>query len=326
MAERETQQQQDEPVGTPAAGSRTFQIRFDDYRAEVVSTGAGLRMLERAVDGKAVQLTESWPAGTKPPLSAGLVLAPWPNRIRDDFFYFDGIEHQLELTEPARNNAMHGLVRRREWQLEEHERHRVKQSIDVRLQKGWPYPMRLSVTHELDEEGLSVTHTATNTGPVPAPFGLGMHTFVRAGDAPLDECTLELAVGVRQPLDPERMLPEGPCVPVRGTEYDFSTPRSLKGVWMDTPFSSIDVDTDGRARQILRAPDGTATALWTDRTFRWVQVFTADPARGQAYPDRGRALAIEPMTCPPNAFNTGIDEIVLEPGETWSGQWGITSL
>ena len=320
MAEPDTR-----PYTDGTTGTRTFQIQSGGYRAEVVSTGAGLRLLERTVDDKPMSLTETWPAGQKPPLSAGLILAPWPNRIRDGFFYFDGIEHHLEITEPARNNASHGLVRHRPWRLEEHERHRVKQSIDVGLAKGWPYPMRLSVTHELSEDGLAVTHTATNTGSVPAPYGLGIHTFVRVGDVPLDDCTLELAAGVRQPLDPERMLPEGPCVPVWDTEYDFSKPRSLKGVWLDTPFSSIMADTDGVARHTLRAPDGMATTLWTDRSFRWIQVFTADPEHGQGYPDRGRALAIEPMTCPPNSFNTGIDQIVLEPGETWSAMWGITS-
>ncbi|KAA0021200.1 aldose 1-epimerase family protein [Antrihabitans cavernicola] len=313
-----------ETDGTSTA--RTFQIQFGDYRAEVVSTGAGLRMLERTIDGAAYPLTESWPAGTKPPLSAGLVLAPWSNRIRDGHFDFDGIDHQLEITEPARNNAIHGLVRRRDWRLEEHQSARVKQSIDVGLHKGWPYPMRLSVTHEVGDDGLTVTHTATNTGVVPAPFGLGIHSFVRAGNVPLDDCTLQLTAGVWQPMEPERMLPVGPCLPVWNSRYDFTKPQPLKGQWLDTPFGSIVADPDGKARHILRAPDGTGTVLWTGREFNWIQVFTADPEHDQGYPDRGRALAIEPMTCPPNAFNSGIDEIVLEPGQTWSAKWGMATL
>ena len=320
MAQPEKRPQRESPA------PRTFQIKGGGYRADIVSTGAGLRLLEKSVDGKVEPLTETWQAGTKPPLSAGLILCPWPNRIRDGFFYFDGIEHQLEITEPARNNASHGLVRRSEWRLEEHEESRVKQSFDLGLHKGWPYPMRLGVTHELTAEGLVVIHTATNTGTVPAPFGLGIHTFLRAGDTPLDECTLQLSAGVRQPLDPERMLPVGPCVPVAGTEYDFSTPRLLEGVWLDTPFSSLLTDADGRTRHELRAPDGTGAMLWADRDFGWVQVFTADPAKDQAYPGRGRALAVEPMTCPPDAFNTGIDQIVLEPRQTWSAAWGIAAL
>lgn len=302
-----------------------YEIEFGDHRAEVVSRGAGLRSLTKS--GRA--LTEPWPAGAEqgsPPLSAGLVLAPWPNRIRDGKFWFDGVDHQLALTEPERDNAIHGLVRRDDWQLVDHSAHRVVQTIRVGLHKGWPYPLQLTVTHELGPDGLTVTHTAVNIGATPAPFGLGVHAFLRVGDVPLDECTLRLTAGTWLPLDPERMLPQGPSKAVEGTEFDFTSPRSLDGVQLDTPFSSIVPDHDGRARHELRAPDGSGTVLWTDRTFGWVQVFTADPAQGQGYPGRGRALAVEPMTCPPDAFNSGIDEIVLAPGADWSGRWGIAAV
>ncbi|AQA23411.1 aldose 1-epimerase family protein [Rhodococcus sp. MTM3W5.2] len=305
-----------------SSGVRSLKIEHGDYRAEVVSRGAGLLLLE--IGGR--PLTETSPAGEKPPLSAGLVLAPWPNRIRDGYFIFDGVEHQLAITEPARNNAIHGLVRRDDWELEEHTQNRVRQSIRLGLHKGWPYPLQLTTTHELGPAGLTVTHTAENIGAMPAPFGMGVHTFVRAGDTPLDECTLRLTAGTRLPLDQERMLPVGNSESVYGTEFDFTAPRSLDGVWLDTPFSSIVPDPDGRARHELRAPDGSGAVLWTDRQFGWIQVFTADPERGQGYPGRGRALAIEPMTCPPDAFNTGIDQVVLRSGETWTGTWGLGAL
>jgi aldose 1-epimerase len=38
---------------------------------------------------------------------------------------------------------------------------------------------------------------------------------------------------------------------------------------------------------------------------------------------RGRAVAIEPMTCPADALNTGTDLIELKPAASWSGSWGI---
>ena len=99
----------------------TYRIEAGGYRAEVVPTGAALRMCEFEHNGPARALTETWPAGSPPPLAAGVVLAPWPNRIRDGRFDFDGIEHQLEITEPKLHNASHGLVRKREWRLDSHE-------------------------------------------------------------------------------------------------------------------------------------------------------------------------------------------------------------
>ncbi len=300
-------------------GVPEYEIRFGDWQAEIVARGAGLRVLTY----RETELTETWPVPHPPPLSAGLVLAPWPNRIRDGRFTFDGVDHQLALTEPERGNAIHGLVRSDDWTLVEHSENRVEQTFRIGLHKGWPYPLRLNVVHELGPYGLTVTHSAVNTGAAPAPFGLGVHAFLRVGDVPLDECTLQLAAGTRLPLDPDRMLPSGPSLSVYDTAYDFTSPQPLAGVSLDTPFSSIVPDPDGRARHVLRAPDGTGAVLWTDAAFGWVQVFTADPDKGEGYPDRGRALAVEPMTCPPDAFNSGIDQIVLAPGEGWSGSWGI---
>lgn len=300
-----------------------FPIRYGDYRAEVVPVGAGLRMLERMVAGRPWPLTETWPAGTRPPLSAGLVLAPWPNRIYNGRFTFAGVEHQLEITEPARYNAIHGLVRRREWRIDEHVEHRVATSIEIGLEQGWPYPLRLTMTYELGAKGLTVTNSAINTGTVPAPYGYGMHSFVRAGDTPLDACTLQLPAGVQLPLDPDYLVPTGGSVPVAGTRFDFTRPRPMKGVWLDTPFSALVSDMDGIVRAVLRPPAGPMTVLWAQPRYRWMQIFTADPSHGQAYPGRGRALAIEPMTCPPDAFNSGIDVIVLEPGEEWKASWGL---
>ena len=301
------------------ADAQTYSLTSGKYRADIAAVGAGLRVLE--YDGAA--LTETWEAGTKPPLSAGLVLAPWPNRTADGTFAFEGVEHRLEITEPSRGNASHGFVRRVAWTLVEHADGRVEQSVDIGTHPGWPFSVTVTVVHELSADGLTVTASAKNTGDSPAPYGMGFHTYARVGDVPLDECTLELSAGTRLPLDPVRNLPVGNSVPTADTEYDFRKARTLKGVQLDTPFSASLPDADGRANHVLRGPDGTATVLWTDSSFGWVQVFTADPANDQAYPDRGRALAIEPMTCPPDALNSEIDLIVLDPGQTWSGTWGM---
>lgn len=306
------------------ARAATSALVHGDFCADIASVGAALRELTH--HGRA--LTETWEIGrgvaSKPPLSAGLVLAPWPNRTRDGRFTFAGEEHQLEITEPSRNNASHGLVRRRAWDVVDRTDASVTHSIDIGGEQGWPFALRLTAEHTLGDDGLTVTHTATNLGDHAAPFGMGVHTFVRAGDVPLDECTLRLSAGVRLPLDPTRNLPAGPPVPVAGTDLDFAAPRTLAGVQLDTPFSALLPDADGRARQVLTSPDGRATVLWTDAHFPWVQVFTADPKNDQAYPGRGRALAIEPMTCPPDALNSGVGLVVLEPGETWTGCWGMT--
>lgn len=311
-----------------------YPIEYNGYRAEIASLGAGLVSLSKTVGGQSWLVTESWPAlderpaaagagdSRRPALSAGVVLAPWPNRVAGGHFSFEGQQYFLDITEPERHSALHGLVHQRTWELIEHTGNRVSQRIDIGPQAGWPFPLRLITTHELSSTGLVTSHTAHNTGIVPAPFGLGVHTYLRAGDAPIAECTLEVPASVRLPLD-ETLTPTGLPVPVAGTPYDFTSAKPLRDECLDSPYSAILSDLDGRARVVLRAPSGPATTLWTEPKFRWLQVFTADSRTAGEYPGRGRALAVEPMTCPPNALNSGIDLIVLTPGESWSASWGL---
>ncbi|SIR74135.1 aldose 1-epimerase family protein [Williamsia sterculiae] len=300
-----------------------YGISVGGYRVEVATAGAGLRGVW--FDDKL--LTETWEIepGQKPPLSAGLVLSPWPNRTADGRYTFDGQDHQLEITETSRNNANHGFVRTVDWAVSEQDPASITLVTPVGEHPGYPFDIAIGVTYALDADtGLTVTHTATNVGTRRAPYALGQHTFVRVGDAPIDDCTLQLAATEYLPLDPERQLPAGAPAEVAGTDLDFRAERRLDGIWMDTPFTDMVADAgDGRARHRVTGPDDDVTELWTDAAFGWAQVFTADPAHDQPYPGRGRALAIEPMTGPPNALASGDDLIVLEPGQRWSGSWGL---
>ncbi|MDF0529813.1 aldose 1-epimerase family protein [Tsukamurella sp. 8F] len=294
-----------------------FTITSGGYSAQIARTGAGLRGLRR----DDVPLTEEWPLGVKPPLSAGLILAPWPNRTEDGFYSFGGAEHHLEITEPDLHNANHGFVRRVDWSDVEIEQDAVTLAVDVGRHPGWPYDLHLRVRYSVSGDGLVVEFTAENQGDSALPFALGFHTFLRVGDAPVDDCTLELGAGLVQPLD-ARKLPDGPPVTVEGTDYDFRAARALAGRQLDTPF------TQTGNRYVLRGPDAR-TELWTGPELSWVQVFVADPANGQGFPGRApgggedRAVAVEPMTSPPNALHTGVDVITIAPGARWSTRWGI---
>ena len=296
-----------------------YSIKSDGYSAEIATAGAGLR----AVRWGDRLLTETWEIepGVKPPMSAGLVLSPWPNRTADGTYTFDGVTHHLPITESGRNNANHGFVRMVDWNILDQTASSVKLGVAVGQHPGWPFDLHLTVEYVVGAEGLVVTHTAANSGKQSAPYALGQHTFVRVGDDATDDCSLQLAAQQYQPLDPARQLPSGDPVDVAGTDHDYRTPRSLAGRLLDTPFTAM-VDDDGIITHRLIGPTGT-TELWTDLNFGWVQAFTADPRNDQAYPGRGRAVAIEPMTAPPNALASGTDLIVLEPGQVWFGSWGL---
>ncbi|HTU39454.1 MAG TPA: hypothetical protein VMF35_15755, partial [Acidimicrobiales bacterium] len=120
----------------------------------------------------------------------------------------------------------------------------------------------------------------------------------------------------------ERGLPTGALTPVEGTDRDFTASRFVGPTVLDTAFTTLVRDDDGRARASLDAPGGaTGATVWVDAGFQYLMVYTGDTLPDVAR--RRRAVAIEPMTCPPNALRTGKDVIGLQPGTEWRAQWGI---
>jgi aldose 1-epimerase len=280
-------------------------------RAVVTEVGAGLRAL--AVDGHA--RVEGFDAGSTPPMGAGGVLVPWPNRIAGARFTWRGREHALEVTEPARGHAIHGLLRHEPWAVVDRAEDAVTLAAEVAASSGWPGPLHVETTYTVAPAGLTVVHAMTNTGVDEVPAGLGTHPYLRAGDADPTGCTLTVAADRVVDAD-EAMIPTGvrPVTP----DEDLREGRRVGDLALDTCFGAAP-GPDG-VLGVLAAPDGRATALWADPAVRWVQVFTPDDLAG-----RGRAVAVEPMTCPPDAANSGTDLHVLAPGETWTVRWGIAA-
>ncbi|HEX3779925.1 MAG TPA: aldose 1-epimerase family protein [Pseudonocardiaceae bacterium] len=294
-----------------------YEITSGAARAVITRIGAGLRAYEVA----GVPYLETFPEGEHPPLGAGAVLVPWPNRVDGGVWRWQGTEQHLPITEPDRGHAIHGLVRNHEWQVLDHKADRIELAIDIPVQPGWPVALRTTIGYVLDEKGLSVTHGVENLGEAAVPFGVGTHPYPRAGNSVRQESELQLAGNTVLPLDPETLMPSGPAVPVEGTEYDFRKPRSLADYDLDTPFGDCQPEADGLIHHRLTSPHG-GIEMWADPDFRWVQAFTPPAFPGRA----DGVVAFEPMTCPPNALNSGEDLITLEPGQSWSGRWGLHPL
>ncbi|PRW63714.1 aldose 1-epimerase family protein [Actinopolyspora mortivallis] len=303
----------------PASG-RQFEIAHGDAHAVITEVGAGLRGFH--VDG--VPYSETYEADRPAPAAAGAVLVPWPNRVADGRWSLEGEPQQLALTEPERGNAIHGLLRHIPWTVSEHTDSTVLLHAMIPVQPGWPVPLLTSVEYSVDEHGLTVRHTVENLGSRRVPFGLGVHPYPRAGHAATDECTLRLAASNVLPLDGERMLPSGPPRELAGAEQQLPGGLALRDVWLDTPFGGAAPAPDdpaGLVRHSVTDPNGHGVQVWADPVFTWVQVYTAGE-----FPGRGRAVAVEPMTCPPDALNSGVDLIELEPAGTWSARWGLRPL
>jgi aldose 1-epimerase len=296
----------------PISGTQV-PLRHGGYSAEIASVGASLRALR--FDGR--DLVVPFAEDEVRPLFRGTVLVPWPNRVVDGRYTFDGAAQQLALTEPDRGHALHGLVAWSDFRVVTRSTAAVTLETEVVAQAGYPHRLRVEVEYRLEDDGLLTRVVTTNTGPTRAPYGTSGHPYLVAGPGRVDDWTLELAADEVLEVDPERLIPQG-VAPVAGGPFDFAEPRAIGDLFIDHAFTGLRA-----ARARVLAADGRGTELRWGADAPWVQVHTAD----RPEPEYDRAgLAVEPMTCPPDAFNSGTDLIVIEPGASSTLAWTIAAV
>jgi aldose 1-epimerase len=264
-------------------------------------------------------LVQTSPDDVVPPMSHGIALAPWPNRVRDGRWTLDGVAQQLDITEVERGNALHGLLRFTEYAVRERGDDHVTLGATIYPQHGWPFVLDTWVRYRLLDDGMEVAHGAENRSARPAPFAAGSHPYLRVGDAAIRDLRLTVPAARYVTVD-DRLNPTG-LAPVDGTPADLRHDPRVADLRLDTAYGDLaftDVVGGRGTSAVLTAPDGARTILRQDVDWGWVQVFTTD-----AYPGAGDAIAIEPMTAPPDAFNSGQGLRWLQPGERWEGGWEL---
>jgi aldose 1-epimerase len=286
-----------------------------DQSAVVVRVGGGLRMYD--VAGRTV--VDGFAASARVDGGRGQVLAPWPNRVRDGRYRWADQDQQLALSEAANHNAIHGLVRWSEWSVVERAPSAVTLAMRVWPQPGYPFLLDVTAAYVLGDEGLSVALSGRNAGEVALPYGVGQHPYLTAGTELVDDAVLTVPAASWLRTD-ERGLPVS-TEPVDGTLWDFRTGRQVGDTVLDTPFTELHRDGEGRVVVRLALVDGThGVDVWCGEGADYLQVFSGDtlaPAR------RRRGLAVEPMSCPVDAFNSGVGLVTLEPGQEHILQWGL---
>jgi aldose 1-epimerase len=288
-----------------------YEITHGAAKARVGSVAAVLR--EFSVDG--IHYTEVTPDGRPTPHGHGIVLVPWPNRIAGGVWELDGKPQKLDLTDRGHNAASHGLLRNTSYELVEIDEAAVTLGASIYPQHGYPFTLDTVVTYRLADDGLHVTHRIANVGAGRAPFGVGAHPYLRVGDAEIKDLRVTVDADTYFVLDDQK-TPTG-TAPVDGTEMDLRDGVRLDAVSLDACYTDIRRSGE-HYTATLAAPDGSGLVLWAEEPFSYIQVFTP-----RDFPGRELTVAVEPMTCPANAFNTGEGLRWLEPGETFEASWGL---
>jgi aldose 1-epimerase len=303
-------------MASPVAPSGTqYELTSGEQRAVVVEVGGGVRRYD--VGNRAV--LHPYDRDAMCDGAHGAPLIPWPNRLADGRYSFDGNDYQVSLTEPEKHNAIHGFLRWRSWQAQEQTATHVVMTTTLYPLMGYPFALHLSVDYTLSDGGLTVRTTATNVGTSTAPYASGQHPYLSPGTGVIDDCTLRLDAATRITTDPDRQLPTG-TEPVEGSDFDFREPRQLGSLKVDYAFCDLVRDDEGKAWMRLTGQDGRTAALWVDEAYPYLEMYTADTLEPER---RRRGLGAEPMTCPPNGLATGDDIQRLEPGQSHTATWGV---
>lgn len=313
--------QPDNDASSPLSGHQ-FHISSGEHDVTITDIGAKVRRY--AVGGRDV--FTSFRLDEPAPAAHGAVLAPWPNRLRDGQYAFDGTDHQLDINEVATGTAIHGLVMWQRWRVVpvSDTDHATGAAATLELRPapspGYPFDLHLRVTYRLGADGLRVTARATNRGERTAPYGIGFHPWLSPGNGALDDCTVRLDAATRVLVD-DRLLPVG-TQPASG-DYDLRTPRSMRGLDLDDAFVDVLRDDDGLSWTTLTGPDGRTAAVWMDESLDTWQVCSGDHIDASF---RRTGLAAEPMSCIADALRTGDRLVRLEPGSSHEVTWGATLL
>lgn len=294
-----------------------YTLRYGSYTASIASVGASVRSLRHGDR----DLVVPYGADELRPSYRGAVLVPWPNRVVDGKYSFNGSDYQLALTEPRRAHAIHGLLSWVDWSLVEQSDSSVRLAATVVPQAGYPFRLEAEVLYALDDAGLHTTISAVNAGTSAAPYGVSAHPYLVAGEGLVDDWTLQVPASSVLHVTEDRLIPTE-LTDVSSSHFDFRQERPIGSTFLDHAYTGINYD-DGGATVAVRAADGRGAAITFDRSCPWIQIHTADkpdPAVSRL------GLAAEPMTCPPDAFNSGTDLIVLEPGGKHSAGWLIHAL
>ena len=292
-----------------------FEIVHGEQHATIVEVGGGVRAY--GVGG--IDVLQPYAVDVMCDGAHGAPLIPWPNRLGDGRYRFDGNDYQVALTEPEKQNAIHGFLRWRPWSCRENREDRVVMTTTLFPLEGYPFTLDVQVSYRLDETGLSVTTTATNVGDQPAPYACGQHPYLSPGVGSVDGCTLQFQADTRILTDPQRQLPTGREA-VAGTAYDFREGKRIGPLAIDDAFTDLRRDDRGRAWVCLTRVDDRVVRLWVDQAYPVIEIYTGDTLAPQR---RRRGLGTEAMTSPPNALQSGEGLIRLEPGDTFSASWGV---
>lgn len=250
----------------------------------------------------------------------GVTMAPWVNRLADGSYRFGNQDYQVELTDEDRSVANHGMLLETLFDANQTSPDAIKLTAVIEDFDRYPTKLRVEVSYQLTEDGLSVSQQLTNLGAQEAPLAFGSHPYFRIGEFAADE--LEIKTSAQSVIvTDERLLPVGkkPVIELGLKPNEWVKLSSLQ---IDNSLTDLHFGENGIAETFLRDPKGRLLRIWQSRVYRHIALFAPSFYKTKNDPVRW-SVALEPQTSAANSFNTSADLLVVKPGETVEGNWGV---
>jgi aldose 1-epimerase len=265
--------------------------------------------------------------GGRPTGSGTPVLFPFPNRIRDGHFTWNGKDYQLPRNDHSHVNAIHGFAFDRPWHIVDQGSNAESAWVTGEFRGStdapdftahWPADYQIRITYRLLPLALRIEAVVSNPDTRPLPFGLGYHPYFRVPPVPnssASDCTVQ--AHAREVWELQQSLPTG----ARGAAVaprDLTAPRPFESLRLDDVYTGLEGApvVDGlRLLGTVRQPSyGIEMGVLASPAFRELVLYT---------PGHRQAVCLEPYTCVTDAVNMqqrGIDTGwgVLQPGATWA--------
>ncbi len=277
--------------------------------------GCSCTLLELTLAGQAVGNTYHTPEEMiENSYAKNVLLFPFPNRLRDGKYDWNGKQYQFPLSAPDRPFAIHGFGRRAPFKAVRVQLRSNRASITCRYTYDghhdyYPFPFILDLTFTLHpKHRLEITVQVYNHGEQVIPFGFGWHPYFTVAEK-VSETVVQLPASQMVEVDAQAMLPTG-----NKTAYNlFDAARPMQDTKLDNCFH-LTGDQAKNAVIHLAGPNGTLECLQETGKFPYFQVFT---------PPHFEAIAVEPMSCNVDAFNNHEGLWKVAPGEKAKGRFGL---
>ncbi|NDK31616.1 aldose epimerase family protein [Nesterenkonia haasae] len=291
----------------------TVTITAGGYTASISLRGGQLLSLTTLDPVHGTQQNLIVPAEQGEGAYPGAVLAPWPNRIAQARYTHAGTSYELPVNEEATGAAVHGLLHDVDLAVQLQRESEVHLTGFIEPSSGYPFRLEVVLVYRVAGHlGLTATLSTryipeTTAGDdadaalrATAPYGAGFHPYLTAADAPLKSCRLRLPASTVAKTKASGKVVGSKQV---SGDLDLTSGPLLAGLTIDHAYTNL--PEQGWSAELTHGPSGFVVRMIADTP--WAQVYT-----GESINRAG--VAVEPMTCPPNAFNSGKDLVELEPG------------